>query len=57
MKRIIEEFIPSIFSKFLGKKATKNSHQIFPSYQDALKLCTTSAYEEEELIEVIFKKN
>ena len=59
MKRIIKEFIPPIFLKFLrteNKKAIKKSHQIFPTYQEALKLCTTNAYEEEELIRVIFKK-
>ena len=60
MKSLIKEFIPPIFLKLLQKKALEmpieNSHQIFINYQDALKMCTTDAYEERELIEVIFKK-
>ncbi len=60
MKSVLKEFIPPIFLKLRQKKAieeeVKNSHQIFANYQDALKLCTTDAYEEKELIEVIFKK-
>jgi putative methyltransferase (TIGR04325 family) len=60
MKRIIKEFIPPIFLKLLRKntvgKPIENSHQIFSNYQEALKMCTTDAYEEKELIEVIFKK-
>lgn len=60
MKNLIKEFIPPIILKILRKKVTEkiieNTHQIFSSYQDALKLCTTDAYEEAELIEVIFKK-
>ena len=60
MKRIIKEFIPPIFLKLLRKnavlKSIESSHQIFTNYQDALKMCTTDAYEEKELIEVIFKK-
>jgi len=56
MKRILKEFIPPIFLKFLRKKAIESSHQIFINYQDSMKMCTTDAYEEKELIEVIFKK-
>ena len=54
MKRIIKDFIPPIILQILRK--LQNSQQKFLNYQDALKLCTTNAYEEEELIEVIFKK-
>lgn len=56
MKRIVKEFIPPIFLKFLRKKATYSSNKIFNNYQDALKMCTTDTYEEKELIEVIFNK-
>jgi putative methyltransferase (TIGR04325 family) len=60
MKRIIKKFIPPTFLKLLRKKVVEkpneSSHQIFVNYQDALKMCTTDAYEEKELIEVIFKK-
>lgn len=60
MKRFIKKFIPPIILEILRNKAKdttmENSHQIFLNYQDALKLCTTNAYEEEELIEVILKK-
>jgi len=54
MKSIIKDFIPPIILQILRK--LQNSQQKFLNYQDALKLCTTNAYEEEELIEVIFKK-
>jgi putative methyltransferase (TIGR04325 family) len=60
MKTILKEFIPPILLKLVRKKTVEtpieNSHQIFSHYQDALKMCTTDAYEEQELIEVIFKK-
>lgn len=60
MKKIIKEFIPPIILKILRKKTIArffyNSPQVFFNYQDALKSCTTDAYEEEELIEVILKQ-
>ncbi len=59
MKKIIKELIPPIIWKILLKttgQTIPNSHQVFLNYQDALKLCTTDAYEERELIEVILKK-
>lgn len=56
MKKIIREFIPPIILKMLRKNTIANSYQIFLNYQEALKLCTTNTYEEEELIEVILKK-
>ncbi len=55
MRKIIKDFIPPVILKLLQKKKAINT-QIFLNYQDALKLCTTNAYEEKELIEVIFKK-
>ena len=60
MKKIIKEFTPPIFLRLLRKmsieKPIENSRDIFLNYQDALKMCTTDAYEEKELIEVIFLK-
>jgi hypothetical protein len=59
MKKIIKELMPPIIWRILRKKTEQtieNSHQVFLSYQDALKLCTTDAYQEKELIEVIFNK-
>jgi len=60
MKKIIKDFMPPAILKLLQKlaivKNAENQHQIFLTYQDAARLCTTDAYEEEELIEVIFKK-
>jgi putative methyltransferase (TIGR04325 family) len=65
MKKIIKELIPPVIWKIMRRLTTEmitteqtipNSHQVFLNYQDALKLCTTDAYEERELIEVIFKK-
>ena len=52
MKKVMKEFIPPIILKMLSL----NSRRIFSNYHDALKLCTTNAYEENELIEVILKK-
>jgi len=51
--KIYREFMPPILLKLLRKMTSKYSHQIFPDYSAALYLCTTSAYEEKELIEVI----
>lgn len=60
MKKIIKDFIPPIILKGLRKaltnKSDENSSRIFIDYNDALNLCTTNAYEEEELIDVIFLK-
>lgn len=55
MKRILRELTPPLIWKAL-EMAVGRRHQTFPSYHEALKLCTKDAYEEKELIEVIFKK-
>jgi putative methyltransferase (TIGR04325 family) len=60
MKYIIKELIPPIIWRIIRKKTEQpiaaNSQEVFLSYQDALKLCTNDAYEDRELIEVVFKK-
>ncbi len=56
-KKLILDFMPPIISKKLGDKASSGfTHKKFASYNDALRECTTDAYEEQELIEVILKK-
>jgi len=56
MKQFLKQFIPPIISKRFQNIGLETSPQIFNTYQDALKLCTTDAYEEAELVEVILKK-
>ncbi len=60
MKNILRELVPPVIWKILQRTTaptpTANPPQVFSNYQDALKLCTTDAYEERELIEVILKK-
>ena len=51
IKRELKDLIlPVILKLFRGRSRS------FPNYEDALKLCITDAYEEEELIEDILKK-
>lgn len=56
MKSMLKEIIPPIIYKKLEKFKSENSHLTFTTYNNALKSCTTDAYEEQELIEVILKK-
>lgn len=56
MNSVLKEIIPPIIYKKLEKLKKEYSHSSFPTYDAALKSCTKDAYEEQELIEVIFKK-
>lgn len=60
MKRLVKKVLPPAAINLLKKipivRSFENTHSVFPTYQDALKRCTTDAYEEKELIEVILKK-
>ncbi len=56
IKQTIEQFIPPIISELIKSNSAAESHPKYSTYQEALKLCTTNAYEEAELIEVILKK-
>lgn len=56
MNNMLKELIPPIIYRKLEKIKKNKTHQTFRSYEDALKLCTTDSYEQQELIEVIFKK-
>lgn len=60
MKKIIRDFIPPVILQVLGNAfnnlKVSGSHRIFSSYEEALQSCTPDAYEQQELIEVIFKK-
>ena len=56
LKQLFKELTPPIFLRVIGPNALKGEHKKFSSYDDALKECTTDAYEEQELIEVILKK-
>lgn len=49
-RRLKDLILPIILKLFRGRSRS------FSNYEDALKLCITDAYEEEELIEVILKK-
>jgi len=56
MRNIIKEFIPPIIFKRFRKHGSGVVDKKYSSYQEALKYSDRNAYEEEELIEVIFKK-
>ncbi len=56
MNGMLKEIIPPIIYRKLEKFKKETAASTYPTYADALKSCTTDAYEEQELIEVIFKK-
>ena len=56
MKKLIKELVPPIILKQFSKNNSYATHKTYSSYEQALKHCDTNAYEEKELIEVIFKK-
>ena len=53
MRQLLKELVRGIIPQ---RKLLSSNDQIFLTYQDALRSCTNDAYENEELIEVIFKK-
>ena len=57
MKQLIKEFIPPVFFRLTKKKTPPPEKKIiYNAYADALSQCTTDAYEENELVEIIVKK-
>jgi putative methyltransferase (TIGR04325 family) len=56
MKQLLKEFARLLIPSRSQGLVSANYSQIFLSYQDALKLCTRNAYEDQELIEIILKK-
>jgi putative methyltransferase (TIGR04325 family) len=62
MKQIIKDILPPILVKLSQKLVTKHKvasgkeQLVYSSYNEALKFSSNDAYEENELLEVIFKK-
>jgi putative methyltransferase (TIGR04325 family) len=58
MREFIKQFIPPILlrKKQQPQPPPADYHEVFTTYHDALKGCTTDAYEEDELIRVIAEK-
>lgn len=56
MSSTVKDFIPPIIYRKLESLKKDNTLKTFKSYQEALQSCPNDAYEEQELIEVIFKK-
>ena len=56
IKQIIRDITPPIITRYLDSNDFGHKFKKFTNFNEALKECTTDAYEEVELIEVIFKK-